>query len=293
MQSPEYPDLIWLECRWFNVGRPVGQPTKIVIHKTDNPTSTAMDEATYAMRRPDSVSAHYFVDAARVIQGVHTANTAYAALSHGNADGIQYELCDVSDTSTPYATLVNAARQIARDMTKYRIPLRRLHGREVRNREAKGLAGHVDFTLGWPKDGGTHTDPGPDFEWDTLFSLINGFLGGNGMTDETNTTEEHIELLLDKGRRWINDTETAADHPALRPPIPPPSATGSWSRPNAWIARRLLELEYWLRLPPPPVTVVLSDEQLAALAETVTDQVLARLPALRFEPQDGGPGVRP
>jgi hypothetical protein len=52
------------------------------------------------------------------------------------------------------------------------IPLKRLVGRQVRPATAKGLAGHVDATTGWPEDGGSHTDPGTAFPWDVLFTDI-------------------------------------------------------------------------------------------------------------------------
>lgn len=276
MQSPEYPDLSWEPARWRRLGRITGQPTKIVIHKTDN-TASAIAEAVYAGRRSDSVSAHYFVDTVQVVQGVHTENTAFAALQHGNEDGIQYELCGISGQPTPYATGVNAARQIARDMRKYGIPLVRLQGRQVRNREARGICGHADFTTGWPEDGGTHTDPGTNFEWNTLFSLISGFLGGTTMVDETDATEGRIWSVIDSGLRGVNETAQ----------FPKPGG-GTWSRPLNWLVRRMLELEEAITaLRTEPVVIVLSDEQLAAIASAAADQVVVQLRALRFVASDG------
>lgn len=277
--SREWPDLEFIACRWGHDGRAVaGQPTKIVVHATDN-TASARNEAAYAARRSDYVSAHYFVDGLVVIQGTYTWDTAWTALQHGNEDGIQYELCGRSGGTWADGLLRRAAAQMARDMRKYRIRNVRLVGREVRVRAATGVAGHVDFTVGWPEDGGTHTDPGANFPWATLLSMIADELNGEGyMTDETNTTEETIWELLDKGTR-ATGSETAQ--------FPKPGG-GTWSRPLNWLVRRLLELEEAItaeRTEPVPVT--LSDEQLAALSENVTDQVVARLQGLRFVAEEG------
>lgn len=274
MQSPEWPDLLWIPCRWKASGRITGQPTKIVVHMTDN-VASALDEANYAQRRPDSVSAHYFIDHNEVIQGVHTLNTAFAALQHGNEDGIQYELCGLSGYPTPLSTLTNAARQIARDMHTYGIPVIRLIDREVRNREAKGIAGHGDFTRGWPEDHGTHTDPGASFEWPQLLTLIRGFLdGGTAMVDETNVTEETIWRLIDSGLRGQNETG----------PFPKPGG-GTWSRPTNWLVRRLLELEEEITAARTvEVPVMLTPGQLDELAGAVA----SKLGALRFV-ADGAP----
>lgn len=275
MQSPEYPDLLWVPCRWKANGRATGQPTKIVIHKTDN-TAPAAAEAHFATFRPDQVSAHYFVDAVQVIQGVHTLNTAFAALEHGNREGIQYELCGISGQPTPRATLINAARQIARDMHEYGIPLVHLVGSAVRNTEAKGVTGHIDWTVGRPEDippGRTgHTDPGASFEWNTLFILIRVFLEGDTtMVDETDATEGRIWTLLDSGQRGNNETA----------PFPKPGG-GTWSRPINWLVRRMLELEEAITaLRTEEVPVTLTPGQLDELA----DKVVERLGSLHFEPR--------
>lgn len=290
MQSPEWPDLPFVAARWKAVGRLTGQPTKIVVHATDN-TASAANEASWATRRPDSVSAHYFVDDVATVQAVLTTDTAFGALLHGNQDGIQYELCGRSGQTWSDALLRRAARQMARDMKRHDIPVRRLVGRAVRDRAVRGIAGHVDFTTGWPEDNGTHTDPGANFPWSTLLTYITSYMdGGTTMTDETDLTEQEILQILETGLRGKNETSTVNDHPAGRAMPPAPAPGNFWSRPNAWIVRRLLELEYWIRQAPPAAPIVLTDEQLAALTTAIADEVAtqlaAKLYALRFVTQD-------
>lgn len=266
--SREYPDLEFIPARWWADGRIDGQPTKIVVHATHN-TASARAEALFAARRDDRVSAHYFVDELECVQGVLTSDTAFCALYHGNQDGIQYELCGLSGGTWSPALLKRAARQMARDMRRWNIRAVRLYGRDVRVRARTGIAGHVDFTMGWPEDDGNHTDPGGNFPWDDLLGYITEELGGTVAGDETDATEQRIWKFLDTGERGGNN-ETGQ--------FPKPGG-GTWSRPLNWLKRRLLEIEDKIDA---PRLVVLSDEQLVALSENVTDQVVARLGALRF-----------
>jgi hypothetical protein len=43
------------------------------------------------------------------------------------------------------------------------------------------VCGHVDWTVGWPEDGGDHTDPGDAYPWDVLFADLAEALGGTTM----------------------------------------------------------------------------------------------------------------
>jgi hypothetical protein len=177
-------DLKQIRPRSFSQGRPGGPPRIIFIHYTagkEGPTA-AEDGARYDRRRTDGTSAHYYVDSNSVVQCVDTADRSHTALYNANLVGIHYELCGTRQSradwldSTSRATIRRAARQIARDMRKYDIPLKRLVGRQVR--AGRGIAGHVDATRGWPEDGGTHTDPGTQFPWGVLFDDIEKELGG-------------------------------------------------------------------------------------------------------------------
>lgn len=181
VQSPEYPDLLWMPARSITAGRKPGKPIHITVHETDNPTSTARGEATWMQNRTDGTSAHYIVDEVEIIQGVRTTDTAHTAMFHGNRDGIHYEFCGVSGRAdTADAQLRLAAKQMARDMRKHDIPLRRLTVSETRA-GVPGINSHGDVTKAWPEDGGTHTDPGPNFPWDALFQYVKAELEGDDM----------------------------------------------------------------------------------------------------------------
>jgi len=216
VQSPEYSDLLWIPPRSYTKGRWAGQPTKITVHYTAGAEGydDAEGGALYDQRRTDGTSSHFYVDADSVVQCVRTTDRSHTALYHGNNEGIHYELAGTAQTRAQWldpvsrATIRHAARQMARDMRKYGIPLVRLTGRQVRDSAAKGVCGHVDWTVGWPEDGGTHTDPGTAFPWDVLFDDIRDFLGGDdvNLSDSLPGTGATVgavlaELYLSRGGR--------------------------------------------------------------------------------------------
>lgn len=208
-QSPEYPDLRWIEPKAWGEGRDGKSVRYIVIHYTagsEGPTS-AEDGALYNARRTDGTSAHYFVDPDSVVQGVRTRDRANCARHRGNRLGIQYELCGTAQTRAQWQdaaslpTLRNAARQAARDCRKHGIPVRRLTVAETRKawvdypNGPTGFVGHVDCTYAYPEDGGDHTDPGTGFPWDLFLDMVRAELEG----DEMNATETTSWARSDDG----------------------------------------------------------------------------------------------
>lgn len=215
-QSPEYPDLPWVPPRSYSTGRPghqcaitgrwyPGGPRFIVVHYTAGAEGydDAEGGAAYDQRRTDGTSSHYYVDADSVVQCVRTTDRSHTARQHGNLWGIHYELCGTAQTRAQWLdtvsrrTIRNAARQMARDMAKYKIPATRIDTQgEIRSTTAKGVCGHVDWTNFWPDDNGgrgTHTDPGAAFPWDVLLADITEFLGGDDMpTVDEIWNSEHI-----------------------------------------------------------------------------------------------------
>lgn len=183
MQSPEYPDLLFVRPRAWGSGRGGYGVQVIVVHYTagSERSTSAEDGAAYDARRTDGTSTHYFVDSNSVVQCVETWNRANAALYTGNRIGIQYELCGTVQTRAQWldtasdATITNAARQIARDCKKYGLPVRWLTPAQVRA-GGKGICGHADITLAFPADGGDHMDPGTQFPRDVLLARVGQFL---------------------------------------------------------------------------------------------------------------------
>jgi hypothetical protein len=175
-QSPEYPDLPWMPPKsWTDANRTSVQ--LIVIHTTEGSRNeqSAEDGAAYDQRRTDGTSTHYFHDMNSTVQCVRTTDQAHAARAQGNRRGIQHELCGRAaqpwGTAEALGTLRQAARQCARDVKRWGIPVRHLTVAQVAAGE-KGFCGHVDITYAFPQDNGTHTDPGPNFPWSQFLDLV-------------------------------------------------------------------------------------------------------------------------
>ena len=180
MQSTEYPDLSLVIPAAYGIGRPLSDtPRVIVIHYTagSERSTSAEDGAAYDQRRTDGTSTHYFVDQDSIIQCVYTWDRANAARYMGNRIGIQYELCGTSQTRAQWldaasdATLTLAAKQVARDCYKYKIPVRKITSTQVAA-GSHGICGHADITLAFPADAGDHMDPGPEFPWDVFIARV-------------------------------------------------------------------------------------------------------------------------
>lgn len=213
MQSPEYPDLPWIPPKsWSDANRTAVQ--LVVIHVTDGSArgTSAEDGAAYDQRRTDGTSTHYFHDSNSTIQCVRTADQAHAARAQGNRRGIQHELCTRADTAVwadayHQAMLRLAARQAARDATKWGIPVRHLTVAQVAA-GVKGFCGHVDITNAFPQDHGTHTDPGPNFPWSQFLDLVRVELE----EDDMPTAEEIAKATWDHkiSSPWLGVTDRPA-----------------------------------------------------------------------------------
>jgi N-acetyl-anhydromuramyl-L-alanine amidase AmpD len=198
-RSTEFPQFAWVPLtrvvdsdttRW-TAGRKAGQPTVIFIHTTEGSEgrTSAENGAAYDQRRTDGTSTHFFVDQDSAVQCVKTTDEAHAARAHGNDVGIQIEVCGrAGQTAAQWkdpasAGAVEQAAQVSvairRKYGKARFPLRNLTPAQLRA-GLTGFAEHRDATLAWPSDGGTHTDPGPNFPWSTLFARI-ATIEGNGL----------------------------------------------------------------------------------------------------------------
>jgi N-acetyl-anhydromuramyl-L-alanine amidase AmpD len=153
----------------------------IAIHNTSN-TASAGDEASYATRRTDGVSSHFYVDATKVIQSLDTtARAGHAGSGNGNQNAVAVEIRGVNGWSRQtwldsvcWGTLGRVLADVCR---AYGIAVRRASVAEMRsNPKVRAFYSHDDMRQAW---GGTdHTDPGPGFPWDRLFSAVNAALNG-------------------------------------------------------------------------------------------------------------------
>lgn len=173
-----------------------GTSTKygIAIHNTSN-DATAEGEASYATRRTDGTSAHLYVDNNSIIQSLDTSSRAgHAGSRTGNDHAVAVEITGVNGwTRAQWLERVawdKLGAALAHVVRKYGIQVRRASVTEMKaNPRVKAFYGHNDMRLAW--GGTTHTDPGPAFPWDRLFSAVNAALGGTttGEDDDVSATE--------------------------------------------------------------------------------------------------------
>lgn len=166
-----------------NNSTPTGEKKRyIAIHNTSNDAS-ASGEASYAKRRTDGVSSHYYVDDKQIIQSLDTSRKAWhAGSSTGNTYAISYEITGTNGKSRSW-WMANVAwdllaKQIARDMKRWGIKNKRLSVSEMKDGKSSGIVTHNDMRLAW--GGTTHTDPGPNFPMDYLVQKVNEYLDGDG-----------------------------------------------------------------------------------------------------------------
>jgi N-acetyl-anhydromuramyl-L-alanine amidase AmpD len=173
----------YVEARWFGEPFSNGNPHVIVLHTTETPEgkSGAEDNASYSSRRPDKVSAHFYVDEDSIIQAVPLDHKAFSALHNGNAIGIHVEMCGyTSQTSAQWED--SASQRTIANVVSLAIVLRSLYGAnsfplvhltpQMVRAGQRGFCGHRDITAAFPEDHGTHTDPGKAFPWSELFTRI-------------------------------------------------------------------------------------------------------------------------
>lgn len=206
-QSKEFPQYTWVTPNSYTKGRKTGQPSVIFIHTTEGSEGahSAEDGAAYDARRTDGTSTHFFVDEDSTVQCVLTTDEAHAARSHGNDVGIQIEVCGkAGQSATQWAdkasagAIEQAARVCVAIRKKYgasRFPLVNLTPTQLRSGQ-HGFAEHKDATLAWPEDGGTHTDPGPNFPWSKLFNRIKEI--ENPEEQNMAMTNTDADVLLDR-----------------------------------------------------------------------------------------------
>jgi N-acetyl-anhydromuramyl-L-alanine amidase AmpD len=170
-----------------------GRHFGIAIHNTSNANlASAEDEAAYATRRTDGVSAHFYCDANSVVQSLDTAARAgHAGSTEGNQNAIAVEITGLNSfgrerwlTGVAWAKLAGTLAFVIRNDPDYAgFQVRRATVAEMRaNPQVKAFYGHDDMRRAW--GGTTHTDPGPDFPWDHLIAVVTAALDGNLEEDD-------------------------------------------------------------------------------------------------------------
>jgi N-acetyl-anhydromuramyl-L-alanine amidase AmpD len=148
----------------------------IVIHNTSNDASDA-NEASYAKRRTDGVSSHYYVDRDSIRQSGDTRWRAqHVGSAEGNNRGISYEITGSNAKSRSWwidnVAWSKLASQIRMDCDVHDIASRLLSVAQIREGRLTGIITHNQARLAWGYT--THTDPGPNFPMDYLLEKVTG-----------------------------------------------------------------------------------------------------------------------
>lgn len=163
-----------------------GRKYGIAIHNTSNDAS-ARGEASYATRRTDGVSAHFYADATEVIQSLDTsARAGHAGSRTGNENSIAVEITGSNGwTRQQWLDRVawdKLAAALAVVCRHYGIEPRRASVAEMKaNPQVRAFYGHDDMRRAW--GGTTHTDPGPNFPWDHLLEQVKRAISGEQEDD--------------------------------------------------------------------------------------------------------------
>jgi N-acetyl-anhydromuramyl-L-alanine amidase AmpD len=174
-----------------------GRKYGIAIHNTSNNASDT-GEASYASRRTDGVSSHFYVDRDSVTQSIDTDDrVGHAGSTEGNNNAIAVEITGGNGKTrgwwlenVAWAKLGAVLAHVIKTDPDYRgFRVRRATVAEMKtNPKIKAFYGHDDMRRAW---GGTdHTDPGPNFPWDRLFQAVNAALGSSDTEDDDMLTPE-------------------------------------------------------------------------------------------------------
>jgi N-acetylmuramoyl-L-alanine amidase CwlA len=159
----------------------------IAIHNTSNDASPAA-EASYAKRRPDKVSSHFYADAKTVIQSLDTKYDAnHAGSREGNGGAISFELVGTNSSSVAHwkAVIDEVAPVMAAVMKAHKIANRHLTVAQMRAGSLSGIVTHDDMRRAWGST--SHTDPGKNFPMDYLLRKLAEHLDDKPSTPKPGT----------------------------------------------------------------------------------------------------------
>jgi hypothetical protein len=183
MQSPDHPQLQFVQAKGYTRGRPDGPPLWVVVHDMEATETPNRAEATAAyFANPGdgrNVSSHYTADNNSVVQCVLLRDVAWTVGNRpGNNRGINWELSGFAAQSRAQwldefgvAMFAQVVPIMLADMATYGIPALRCTIDDLKARR-KGVTSHNDLRVAF--GGTTHTDPGSNFPWDYFMGLLNG-----------------------------------------------------------------------------------------------------------------------
>lgn len=183
VSSPDHPELVFIQARYYAKGRPNGPPLWLVVHtmEAQEHSTTAENTANYFANPGDgrTVSSHYCCDNNSIVQCVKLSDTAYTVgNTPGNYRGINYEFAGFASQTPPQwgdsysmAMLQRAAPYFRADAERFGIPLRHCSVNDLVEFRA-GITSHNDMRLAFGVT--THTDPGPNFPWDEFMEMVRG-----------------------------------------------------------------------------------------------------------------------
>lgn len=228
-QSKEFPQYAWIPARSWTPGRLAGQPSVIFMHTTEGSegTTSAEADALYGQTRTDGTSTHFSVDQDTTVQCVLTTDEAHTARRHGNDVGVHIENCGRAgqtaaqwDDEASRGTIEQAARLCValRAERPGNYPLVNLTPEQLRAKQ-HGFAEHLDATLAWPEDGGTHSDPGPNYPWAKLFARIRQIEWEEQVIDMGYTLDQIANAVVEKLMDRLVNIEVRSGQPANMQPI--------------------------------------------------------------------------
>ena len=211
----------FVQASSYTEGRPSGPPIWIVIHDMEagefsgRAESTAQYFAAGAGGR--QVSSHYCVDDDSVVQCVSLDDTAWTVGNwQGNNLGINWELSGFASQGegewlddfglAMFAQMVPVVRA---DAERFGIPLEKRTVAELRA-FVPGVTSHWDLGVAF---GGTdHTDPGPNFPWDTFLDIMRGASTEkeNAMAYLARDTQNRMVVVTDDWNGWYRPPQANA-----------------------------------------------------------------------------------
>ncbi|WP_098012190.1 peptidoglycan-binding protein [Streptomyces sp. sk226] len=174
--STDYPSALWVPAYSGNyvVGRKAAVD-KVVIHTTQGSYAGSI---SWYQNPSAKVSAHYTIRSSdgEVTQSVREKDTAWhAGSTNSSSVGIEHE--GYVDNPAWYTeAMYRSSAALTKHLTaRYGIPKNRSH-----------IIGHSEAP------GATHTDPGPNWDWNHYMRLIDGdpAPGGDGLTFSSYTTQK-------------------------------------------------------------------------------------------------------